>query len=367
MNVIYITGESYLDHSYTIAKELGKHVKLKIYFTAREQNEETRKWLAEFNAEYVKRGRFRNILSFFKEFWFILKLRKQKADCIWFDTMTIYQVWPVKLLLKNYIVMVHDIEIHPETGDKHGRLSVKLTLKHHLLQTAVASRTQAAEFKKRYGFEPKVFLLPAIDYYHHVTNNPVSNAGNDHVGNAARPGEKSGKLRFFFFGTVEKYKGLETLLEAAEILDSGNAEYELNIYGRLKYDRENFRSTVSRLKNVNLTDKFIDYREVHSIYSDNDVIILPYRQVTQCGPLLIGYSVNTPAICSDLPGFREYVDDGSSGLIFNNTARGLADKMEQLIKNPLKVKEMKNYTGTAVQDKFSMRALADEYVKNLKI
>jgi len=354
LHIIYVTGESYIDHSYTIAKELQKHVKLDIYFFARNRSEETDGFLKKFNAKYVKRTRFRNVLSIFKELGFILRLRKAKADCVWFDTLTIYQVWLVKYLLKDFLVLVHDVEIHPETGDKHGKLSVRLTLEKYRRNICVASETQAAEFEKKTGIRPKVFQLPIIDYYKE-TGYPV----------VSETGERTG-IRFFFFGSVEKYKGLETLLDAAEILNDKGLKYELNIYGKLKYDEERFLERIKVLNNVTLLNKFVDYKEIHKIYSANDVIVLPYKQVTQCGPLLIGYSENTPAIMNDLPGFREYTDDNLSGSIFDGTAAGLAEKMEMLIRNPEKIKEMSRYVSTEIQERFSMSSLAEKYINNFK-
>lgn len=353
MHIIYVTGESYIDHSYTIARELQKHVKFEIYFFARNKTEEVKAFLNKFDAKYIKRTRFRNILSIFKELGFMLKLRKAKADCVWFDTLTIYQVWLVKYLLKDYLVLVHDVDIHPETGDKHGKLSVKLTLNKYRRNICVASETQAAEFEKRFGISPKVFQLPVIDYYKET----------GYLSEKESVGEA---VRFFFFGSVEKYKGLETLLDAAEILDVSGLKYELNIYGKLKYDEDRFLERINVLKNVNLLNKFIDYKEIHKIYASNDVIVLPYKQVTQCGPLLIGYSENTPAIVNDLPGFREYADDSLSGSIFDGTSSGLAEKMEIMIRNPKKIKEMSRYVSTEIQEKFSMSVLAEKYINNFK-
>lgn len=354
MYIIYVTGESYIDHSYTIARELKKHVDLEIYFYAREITGEVEAFLKTFRAEHVKRTRFRNVLGIFKELKFILKLKKRGADCVWFDTLTIYQVWLVKYLLRKYLVLVHDVEIHPGTGDKHGKFSVKLTLKKYLKNVCVASNTQSQEFEKRFGFRPKVFQLPIIDYYKDMGTPAVKKL----------PGLK---IKFLFFGSVEKYKGLETLLDAAKILNEKKLDYELNIYGRLNYDKDKFLERINPLKNVNLVNMFIDYKEIHNIYSSNDVIVLPYKQVTQCGPLLIAYSENTPAIVSDQPGFREYADENKSALIFDNKATGLAEKMEELIKNPEKIKEMSSYISTKTHEKFSMPVLAAGYINNFKI
>jgi len=352
LKVVYLTSESYIDHSYTVVQELSKHTDLKVFLQAKESTIEIDRWCKKFNAGFVERKRFRNPISFISEIFFLLRIRKLKPDVVWFNTMTVYQVLLADILLKRFLVVMHDVDLHPESGDRHGMFSVRMTMKLALRKICAASRTQADIFKRQHGFYPPVFQLPVINYY-------------KETGDEAEK-KPSKKVRFFFFGSVEKYKGIETLLEAAELLEKRGVEFELNIYGRIKYDEEMIIDKIRNLVNVSIHNEFIDYRKIHSIYNSNDVLILPYRQVTQCGPLLIGYSECVPAICSDLAGFREYVTDGVDSMIFDNTAGGLAAKMEEIIKDPEIIKRLSKGIEENAMKKFSMQALAGEYIENFK-
>lgn len=355
MKVIYVTSESYIDHSYTIARELQKHVELPVFIQAREESPELLDWAGRLGAIIVKRKRFRNPWNFFREIGFILKLKKMNADLIWFNTLNIYQVLPVKLLIKNFLVAVHDVEKHPESRQRHASLAMKMTFALLKKKVCVVSKTQAAIFKNRFSFDAKLFQLPVINYFTEVAAESVSS------------GRKAdGAIKFFFFGSVEAYKGIETLLEAAEILQNKNLDFKLGIYGKLKYNREELKQRIENLKKAELLDEFIDYKTISAIYKANDILVLPYKQVTQCGPLLIGYNESVPAICGRQPGFLEYVDDGFSGLIFNNSADDLADKMEYIIKNPAALITMKEYINTVIKEKFSMQRLAEQYVNNFQ-
>ena len=102
MKIVYVTSESYLDHSYTIIKELRKKAELSVFIQAKEYTDEIKDWCGELNAEFVKRKRFRNPLGFFSELGFLLSLKKIKADKIWFNTLTAYQAVIAKVLLKNF-------------------------------------------------------------------------------------------------------------------------------------------------------------------------------------------------------------------------------------------------------------------------
>lgn len=353
--VVYVTAESYLDHSFTIARELQKHIELRVIMQAREKTPELERWCETIGAEFLQRRRFRNPFAAFGELKFIRRLRKMDADCIWFDTLSVHQVIWANLLLKNYYVMVHDVDKHPDDPQYHASLALKMTFALMKKRICVASKTQAELFKKRFGFEAKKFQLPVIDYY--------KNSGS----NAILPDKVNSKIRFFFFGTVEAYKGVETLLDAADILEKKGLSFQLNIYGRLKYDQNKLKKRAGNQQSTSLFDDFVDYTQVHNIYAANNILVLPYKQVTQCGPLLIGYSENIPSICSDQPGFREYVEDGKGGFIYGKSADELASKMEDIIKNPGQLERMKEYIASEVQKKFSMEALAEEYLRNFEV
>lgn len=354
MKTAYITSESYLDHSYTIVKELKKKTDFAVFMQAKELTEEIESWCRTFDAKFVKRKRFRNPFSFFSELRFLLEVRKIKADTVWFNTLTAYQVIITKLIFKNILVMVHDVEIHPETKDYYSVLSLKLTFALFKKKISVASEAQANLFEQKYCIKPKIFQLPIINYY-------------TEIGNKTEPaGQESKIIKFFFFGSIEAYKGIEILLEAAEILENKNINIEINIYGKLKYNSEQIKGRIGKLSTVKLIDRFIPYKEIHKIYCENDVLVLPYRQITQCGPLLIGYNELVPSICSRLKGFKEYVDDGKSGFLFNNVPEDLADKMELIVKNPELITQMKEYIKREIFSKFSMESLSSAYINNLK-
>ncbi|MCX7877164.1 MAG: glycosyltransferase family 4 protein [Ignavibacteria bacterium] len=354
IRVVYITGESYIDHSYTIIKELRKHLNLEVYFIFKALNAEVKRFLSVFNAFPVTRKRYRNPLSLLDELALILRLKRLRADCIWFNTLNVYQIFLVKIFLKNYLIMLHDAEIHPSTSDKHGRLSTKLLIKFHRERICTASYSQSEVFRKLTGTTPKVLPLPVIDYYKDLSSDSNS------------PDERKGrKLKFFFFGTIERYKGIDHLIDASVILEHHKDKFEINIYGKFRYSDTELFQRIKGISVINLQDEFIDYKQVSGLFRDNDVLILPYRQVTQCGPLLISYSFNVPVICSDHPGFREYVDNGKSGLIYGNSSGELAEVMEMIINEPDKIKEMKDYIKTVIHKKFSMESLASMYIKVL--
>jgi glycosyltransferase involved in cell wall biosynthesis len=322
---------------------------------AKHWNSEIEWWCKKLGAVFVKRKRFRNPLNFISELCFLWRIKNKGFDIIWFNTTTFYQSFWAKICLKNFLVMVHDVEFHPKSKNYFGLFSQKITLWLIRQHICVASKTQSAIFKNLYGKEPVIMQLPIIDYYSATPQKNLSVQKNNNR-----------TLKFFYFGTIEPYKGIETLIEAAGNLENKNVTFKLNIYGKLKYNQEVLFNRISHLKSITLINKFIDYQDVYSVYTENDVLVLPYRQVTQCGPLLIAYNENMPVICSDLPGFREYVDDNRSGLIYNNSPEDLANKILFFINNPQFVQYMHDYIRIQIHNRYSMNKLADVYITNLE-
>jgi len=350
MKILFITNESFIDHSFTMIRELKKHAELRSIIIAKERTPEINDFCSRLGADFFKRVRFLNPMNLFIEFRLMKAIKKLKADLVWFNTLTLGQVILIKLFVRRFLVSTHDVETHPEDEDYYYLISKKITLRLFKKHIAVMSSSQAELFYKHYGIKPYLLQLPIIDYYEAVS------------GNILIPSESSSKIRFLFFGSIQPYKGIELLIDAAEILNSKGADFKLNILGCLRYNNESLSARMAGIKNVNYKNTHIDYKDVFSLYSQNDIIIIPYKHVTQSGPLLIGYSRNMPCITSDLPGFREYVDDGKSGMLFNNTAEALAEKMKDFIDNRNKIESMSDYIFKELKQRFSMSSLAGAYI-----
>jgi glycosyltransferase involved in cell wall biosynthesis len=345
-----------IDHGYTIAMELRKHVDLRVYIIAKQFSEEIRNFCEHLNAVFFRRARFRNPVSLLRELIFLNAVRRQKPDVVWFELFSVYQALFARLFVKNYLVTVHDVELHPEEKDVYSICARWLTLRFHRERVCTASKTQAEVFERRFGKTPKVLQLPIKDYYEKCAGKGERQGG--------KPPCSKGYVKFFFFGKIRPYKGIEVLLKAAELVRDSGLDFRLNIYGKIAYSQAKILKQVEALPEVNIINEFIDYREVYSIFEENDIIILPYVQVTQCGPMLIAYNQNIPVICTDLPGFREYVDDEKSGLLFAGGAENLAEKMKVVLENPAMVGEMSEYIKGNIKPRFGMESLGKEYLKN---
>ncbi len=156
-----------------------------------------------------------------------------------------------------------------------------------------------------------------------------------------------------FFGYIRKYKGLDILLRAMTAMLANLPELRLVVAGEFYGDEAEYRALIKELRipeeNLILATDYIANDEVAKYFSAANAVVLPYRDATQSGIVLIAYNFDTPAIVTDVGGLAEVVPDGVSGLIVPEaTPEAVAEKVIQFFEQGLEAKLM---AGVAEQKK----------------
>jgi glycosyltransferase involved in cell wall biosynthesis len=121
-----------------------------------------------------------------------------------------------------------------------------------------------------------------------------------------------------FFGYLREYKGLDVLLDAwPEVLDGcGNAR--LVIAGdpfRLPADRRHeLRRRADELDAIHRFE-YIPFAEVGNFFAAADVLVMPYRRISQSGVLYLALSLGVPVVASAVGALPEMLTDGDSALL----------------------------------------------------
>ena len=127
---------------------------------------------------------------------------------------------------------------------------------------------------------------------------------------------KDGKLHILQFGGQSYYKGTDLLVDAVCGLDEERKKrIETHIVGGIS------QSFLDELKAKDadfiITWKayFLSDEELYQEINAADLIVLPYRAISQSGVLLLSIYFGKLIICSDLPSFKETMQgDEGSGL-----------------------------------------------------
>ena len=140
-----------------------------------------------------------------------------------------------------------------------------------------------------------------------------------------------GKINFLFFGRIEKYKGIEVLINAYSKMCSESTTLTIAGNG----DFSEYEPMLTTCTNVNVINRYIQDDEIGRLFSKkNTILVVPYIDATQSGVIAIAVNYKVPVIASDTGGLREQLDDGKIGVLVEpGDVEGLAEAMNQFVKN----------------------------------
>lgn len=139
-----------------------------------------------------------------------------------------------------------------------------------------------------------------------------------------------------FFGFIRKYKGLDILFDALQIvqqaIDAGKASasiarLQLLVAGEYYDDQKGYEEQIQRLGIANrliLRTDFIPDSEVKYYMCAADCVIQPYRNATQSGVTPLAYHFEKPMIVTQVGGLADLVPHEKVGLVCEPTAPALA-------------------------------------------
>ena len=221
---------------------------------------------------------------------------------------------------RNVVVAYHDVVLH--SGESHA----KLKQIYHSIIRKVYFNFHLFSINQKNIFVKK----------HKNKNILVAPLAVKDFGGVSRIIE-SKQVRFLFFGTIIKYKGLDILLKAINYLVEvlGQTNFVLTIAGFAdNKEWTNYETLINHPEQLICDIRVIPNFEVPDLFSNNDFLILPYREATQSGPLMIAYNYGLPVIASDIASFKEVLIETETGLFFqNNNFLDLALKMNDCIIN----------------------------------
>jgi glycosyltransferase involved in cell wall biosynthesis len=137
--------------------------------------------------------------------------------------------------------------------------------------------------------------------------------------------------RILMFGRMEAYKGLETLLDAADELVRRNVHYHLVLAGRgPEIDR--LAPRIGTMPDVEMKAAFLPPADAIAEFQRAALVVVPYLDATQSGVVAAAFGNGRPVVASRTGGLVDAVQDKVSGLFFEpGNSRQLADILEVLL------------------------------------
>lgn len=141
-----------------------------------------------------------------------------------------------------------------------------------------------------------------------------------------------------FFGFIRKYKGLDLLLHAMQLMLEKNSGAAfrvptLIVAGEFYDDKKIYQEQISKLSvaaKIIVHDSFIPNTEVKYFLCAADFVIQPYRDATQSGVTPLAYHFEKPMLVTNVGGLPQMVPHEKAGLVCEPNAASIATGIERL-------------------------------------
>ena len=139
--------------------------------------------------------------------------------------------------------------------------------------------------------------------------------------------------RLLFFGRIVAYKGLDLLLDAYRQLKRTHPDLSLAIYG--EGDLTPYRASIDALADVTVENRYIPEGELPGILERSDLIVLPYREASQSGVMVLAEAAGVPVVGTPTGALVEQIVPGVNGLIADAVdAKALAYSIGRFLDDP---------------------------------
>jgi glycosyltransferase involved in cell wall biosynthesis len=222
-----------------------------------------------------------------------------------------FELWIIKLaraLHVKVVYTVHNVLPH-DSGDRHRSTfsAVYKLVDRFICHDAHAKKQLTCEFDVPEG---RVSVIPHGAFF----------SAEDTAARASKPTNDVDKtLNVLCQGIIRPYKGISLLLKAWKAAQNAGLSGVLTIVGtgdkRLLNEIDSEVRHLALGSSVVLDFRFVSVEELGAYYRAADVLVYPYSSVTTSGALMTGISHCKPIIASDLPGFRDVLEDGVNALL----------------------------------------------------
>ena len=127
-----------------------------------------------------------------------------------------------------------------------------------------------------------------------------------------KPYPENDKVHFLYLGRIMQEKGIDELFAAARSLYSVRKDFVLDIVG---FYEDDYKEQIESLVREGIAIFHGFQENPVPYYAAADCIVLPSYHEGMSNVLLEGAAVGRPLITSDIPGCREAVDPGVTGIL----------------------------------------------------
>ena len=168
-----------------------------------------------------------------------------------------------------------------------------------------------------------------------------------------------------FFGRLYAYKGVEYLIQAAPEIsrEVPGVRFIIAGTGSNRYCRK-IRGLIRGNPQFIFIHKYISDRQVANLFRLAALLVLPYVDASQSGPLMISSAFRKPAVATRVGSLSEYIEHGRTGyLVPPADTRALTESIIRLLSDESLRHRMGNAAYEKMRVEFSWEEIGRRTVK----
>lgn len=255
------------------------------------------------------------------------KIRRARPDIIHFQwsRMPAFDIRLVKAIQEIGIPIVHTIhDVEPLFS--YGLLSGRLETIYNCVDAFI---THTDENHNRFLEHYPDINPESVHTIQHVTFTPSLPENASQV--QARELLKIDTSAFviLLFGIIKPYKGLDILAQAIDLVANNLPGVQFWIVGKAEGEQEvQILEQLSKVSKVHIIQEYIPSDEVWKYHIAADLVVFPYRQITQSGALATAIGYGRAVIVTNVGGLPAMVN-GNGWVIPPEDPKALAEAMQQ--------------------------------------
>ncbi len=281
-------------------------------------------------------------------------IKKEKIDKVVFFMDSAYLCILIYLFNRKlrYSLLLHDPILH-DGGKFKERLCRSIAFKTYfkrLDSIIVTYKGAIRELKKDKRFEQYLGKVTVI-------NLPQM---TEQEFNDIESGKNNIEYDYIFWGRIEKYKGIDCLVEAfksKELLG-----LNLLIVGEGS-EENNLKKMIGNFSNISFINSFVTDRDLARYICKARFVILPYKAATGSQTVMLANYYGKLVIATKTGCFNEYIVDGKNGFLFESCSieniKNIILKVNDV--NPIEYKDLINEE----YKKYDIKRIAGQYYETI--
>jgi len=253
-----------------------------------------------------------------------------RTEFLFFEGIVLHTF--LKLVSKKYIFTAHNILPHNKSGSALFKLLHKFiyALPNVLLVHTDLSRKQLIN---EFGIDEKKISVISIGLNEEV---PITGLTKKKARKMLNYEENDNVV--LFFGKLDEYKGLDTLIESMNI--ERGKKIKLQVVGwwanhEYKLKIEKMIANSMQRDNIRLNIEYISNDEVEKYFVCADVIALPYRKIYQTGVLFLSLRFGIPVVATKVGALENYIEKDIGIIAKSNSPEGFSEALNEYFNEQL--------------------------------